>query len=315
MTSICPNRVPKIAVVGAFQNGKSTLVNCLLDDKYSPMGKGVRTTACCTYFLYGEAEIAKLCHGVTQKSEILDRREAIFGSGFSCDGSDYLEISCWKPILQKAILIDTPGFDANKRDDEAAQDAINKSDIIIFVHDARQLDDCAFRILKRIQRAGKRLLCLMNCTNPQNWHPSDKWNLEISRVIESQLSEIGYDSSLIRIQERKVWTCNPVFAWYALGHLQRDLDSNQESVKSDAKDLFDDVMYFCKKRKWAHAEQKKQLLTASGVLEIRRIIENSSMASLWNLCKSPFDEVRALTEKWTLVLKNVFSNLEVEARK
>lgn len=318
MTNGCTNGVHRsivVTVVGAFQNGKSTLVNCLLDDKYAPMGNGTRTTACCTYFRYGAAEIAKLFHSA-KEVHILERREAIFESSFKCCGTDWLEISCWKPILQKAILVDTPGFDANEEDDAVAQNAIDKSDIVIFVHDARQLDDCAFRILRNIQDSGKRLLFLMNCKNQQNWHPSDKKNLEIAQVIESQLSENGFDASLIRINGRKVWPCNPLFAWYALGHLQRDLDSGQENVKNDANDLMDDIKHFCKKKKWKNLyEQKEQFMTGSGILEVRDTIERASMASLWYLCGNLNAELQALTETWSARLKKIILESEAMSRK
>ena len=315
MTPVCVENLPKIAVVGAFQSGKSTLVNCLLDGKYAPMGKGLRTTACCTYFLYGEAETVKLFHGDLQKSEVLDRREAIFGPDFTCGGTDFLEISCWKPILQKAVLIDTPGFDANGEDDTVAGKAIRKSDIIVFVHDAKQLDDCDLRILKDIREAGKRLLFLMNCNNRQNWHPDDEGNRRVSEAIEAQLSDIGFDAPLIRIQGRQVWAFNPVFAWYALGDLQRDLDSNLQNVRNDAEALTGDISAFCKKRKWEPSVQKERLLSGSGVLEIRRAIEDAAMAPLWELYTNRTAELQALTRKWSTRMKKIISDSEAVLRK
>lgn len=130
-------KLPKITIAGEFQNGKSTLVNCLLGAKYAPTGHGCRTTSCCTYFFYGETNTAP---------------RQIYGATPS---ENYLEVTCNRPILKDAILIDTPGFDANNDDDEAAKDAIRKSDIIIFVHGFGQLGEKSFQILKTIQSAGK----------------------------------------------------------------------------------------------------------------------------------------------------------------
>lgn len=62
---------PVVAIVGGFQIGKSTLVNCLLDDRYAPTGKGLRTTAASTLFRYGEAEEVWLFHGNNPAGERL----------------------------------------------------------------------------------------------------------------------------------------------------------------------------------------------------------------------------------------------------
>lgn len=309
------DNLPQTTVAGAFQNGKSTLINCLLDDQYAPMGKGTRTTACCSYFLFGEAEIATFVHGDTGKEEVLDRREDIFDPAFSCTGKDYLKITCWKPLLQKVILVDTPGFDANKEDDEAARNAVRKSEIVIFVHDTRQLDESARQILKTIQREGKHLLFLMNCKDDLHWHPSDEKNMHLAGVLENQLQEMGLDDSLLRINGRRVWNCNPVFAWYALGHLQRDLDHKDEGIQKDADDMIEKIHHFCKKQckkdpTWMDKNQKDLLLSASGILDIRRCIENAAATILTNVCLNPSGEVRILTDKWASQLQAMFRQIE-----
>lgn len=305
------NRLPLVTIAGAFQNGKSTLVNCLLDDQYAPMGKGLRTTACCSYFFYGEAEIAKLVHE-GKKEEVLERREIIFDPSFTCSGKDHLEISCWKPLLQKAVLADTPGFEANKQDDEAAMYAIKNSEIVVFVHDTRQLDESARQILSMVRKEGKRLLFLLNCKDEQHWHPADKKNMDLAQVLENQLAEMGWNESLLCIQGRKVWTCNPVFAWYALGHLQRDLDNCNESIRKDAETQIDTIKFFCKKQSkkdsgWTDVKIKELLLATSGILEIRRAIENAAMVPIINLCTNPMGELKALTEKWSAQIKTHFN--------
>lgn len=313
---ILPNmNLPLVTVAGAFQNGKSTLINCLLDDQYAPMGKGVRTTACCSYFRYGEAEVATLVHGETGKEEVLERREVIFEPAFSCTGKDHLEITCWKPLLQKVVLVDTPGFDANKEDDEAARYAIRHSDIVIFVHDTRQLDDPARKILKMVQGEGKHLLFLMNCKDDQNWHPANSRNMRVAETLEAQLQEMGMDDALLRIRGRCVWNCNPLFAWYALGHLQRDLDCRDESVRSDAEDKIDRILFFCRKQvkkdpDWNSKPQKEQLLSASGILEIRRCIESSAATIISNIRLNPAGEARILTDKWAARLQAMFRQIE-----
>lgn len=308
--------LPQTTVAGPFQNGKSTLINCLLDDQYAPMGKGLRTTACCSYFLYGEAEVATLVHdGDEAKREVLERREKIFEPAFSCTGKDYLEITCWKPLLQKVVLVDTPGFDANREDDEAARNAVQNSDIVIFVHDTRQMDDSSRKILNTIKSEGKHLLFLMNCKNEMHWLPDHDKNQQIAATLESQLHEMGMDDSLLRIDGKCVWPCNPVFAWFALGHLQRDLDHRDEGTRKDAEDLIDKIQYFCKKQSqkdptWANRNQKEQLLSASKIPEVRRCIENAAATIFTSISLNPGGEVRILTDKWDAQLQAMFQQIE-----
>lgn len=283
-------KLPKITIAGEFQNGKSTLVNCLLGAKYAPTGHGCRTTSCCTHFLYGETNTAP---------------RQIYGATPS---ENYLEVTCNRPILKDAILIDTPGFDANNDDDEAAKDAIRKSDIIIFVHGFGQLGEKSFRILKTIQSAGKRILFLMNCMDKLHWDPQNKKNMELIDIIESQLSSAGIDASLIRIQERKVWPVNPIFAWYATGRLEWDLHSPNKETRKDAEELIDDIQFFCKKKKWQYSLQK--LETESGIPEIRRVIEEAAIMPLKELCENMEQELQALTERWTSRLRKIISDSE-----
>lgn len=283
-------KLPKITIVGEFQNGKSTLVNCLLGAKYAPTGHGCRTTSCCTHFLYGETNAAP---------------RQIYGATPS---ENYLEVTCNRPILKDAILIDTPGFDASKDDDETAKNAIRNSDIIIFVQGAQQLGERSFQILKNIRDAGKRMLFLMNCKDLQNWSPKDKHNMGIANNIEHDLFNHGISSSLISIQSKKVWPVNPIFAWYATSRLEWDLHSPNKETRKDAEELIDDIQFFCKKKKWQYSLQK--LETESGIPEIRRVIEEAAIMPLKELCENMEQELQALTERWTSRLRKIISDSE-----
>lgn len=277
-------KLPKITIVGEFQNGKSTLVNCLLGAKYAPTGHGCRTTSCCTHFLYGETN-------ATPRN--------IYGTTPS---ENYLEVTCNRPILKDAILVDTPGFDANNDDDAAAKDAIRKSDIIVFVQGAQQLSEKSFQILQAIRDAGKRMLFLMNCKDLQNWSPKDKHNMEIANNIEHDLFNHGIASSLISIQSKKVWPVNPIFARYATGSLEKERDSAQGITKQHANYLIKNIRILDK--------SKEQLYQESGIPEIRRVIEEAAIMPLKELCENMEQELQALTERWTSRLRKIISDSE-----
>lgn len=277
-------KLPKITIVGEFQNGKSTLVNCLLGAKYAPTGHGCRTTSCCTHFLCGETNAAP---------------RQIYGATPS---ENYLEVTCNRPILKDAILIDTPGFDASKDDDETAKNAIRNSDIIIFVQGAQQLGERSFQILKNIRDAGKRMLFLMNCKDLQNWSPKDKHNMGIANNIEHDLFNHGISSSLISIQSKKVWPVNPIFALYAAGQLEKERDFSQGTTKRHTIYLLKNIQILDK--------NKEQLYQESAIPEVRRVIEEAAIMPLKELCKNMEQELQALTERWTSRLRKIISDSE-----
>lgn len=290
-------KVPVAVVVGDFQNGKSTLVNCLLDDKYARMGKGCRTTACCTRFVYGESEEARLFHGLENPEEkLLDRREDIFAPSFSVSGKDCIEITCWKPMLRTVSLIDTPGFDASTEDDETAKRAISQSDIVIIVHKAAQLDENTLLLAKNVYQCRKKVLFLYNCTNDENWAPSDSANEPICATIEAQLESGGLSSMLIPINGRRIWPCNPLLAWYAQGHLQRDLESPSDDERKDAEKAICKIKNYCSDE--LKKTEKRSILEASGILPVRRALENVAASLLEAFKNNPKDEVKLLTNAW-----------------
>lgn len=305
---MAPSNLPVVAIAGGFQNGKSTLLNCLLDDKYAPTGNGVRTTPCCTYYRFGEVETAQLIDA-SQRRITLNRREDIFASSFTCKSGEHLEVTCWKPLLQHAVLVDTPGFNANGEDDQVAAAAIQRSSIIILVASPKMLDDMHRQIITTVQKEGKRLMVLMNCTNHSQWHPAASHNQELAENIHSQLDELGALPFTLPMRDKVVLPFNPLFAWYALGHLQRDLDLPQEHPDyAEAEEKIDQIEFFCKKQKWSPSEYKAQLLKCSGILEIRHAIQQAVLLPLLSIAESPMAELQRLAEQWSTRLGRMMEN-------
>lgn len=279
------NNKVKVAVCGDFQGGKSTLINCLLDDKYCPTGKGgggLRTTPCSTIFLYDEVEVAERYCG-EELCNIFDRREDVFEpEKFSPGVNDWVKITCWKPLLENINLVDTPGFDANHEDDIKAEEAINESDYVVFLHSTGStLNQKSIEKLKKIIDSGKKFFFIYNCFRKGgilSWDPKNQNNKNKYNELLSQLDNLGLSEYIIPINGEKIFPCNPIFAWYAMGHLQRDLDSRDSQVVNDAKDYVDQIQEFWNKKFGGNKPiSKKDLLELSGVVEIRKAVAQTSI--------------------------------------
>ena len=104
-----------IGVVGEFQNGKSTFVNCLLDDLVARTGGyGLSVTSTNTVYEYGNVQNVSYL----SNSEILGNCRLVdfLNGDFGPLGVEKVVVSLWKPVLNKINIIDTPGFNANEVD-------------------------------------------------------------------------------------------------------------------------------------------------------------------------------------------------------
>lgn len=227
-------RKPLLAVVGTYQQGKSTLVNCLLDGTYAPTGKGLATTKTLTYFHFGEAEEVRLKRG-NGKIEFLERREDIFNyakmKALDLAESDRIEITCWKPLLEEIDILDTPGFNADERDDRIALMGVKEADLLVVVVANKDLNQPELRLLDEIVRRRKRYAVLVNCLEKTDLaaNPEDDQITDICASVAAQLVSKGHQPIAIGGQQA-VWPVNLLWAWHALGHLRREADTSPQML-------------------------------------------------------------------------------------
>ena len=109
--------LPKISVVGCFQNGKSTFINCLLDELVARPGDGRATTKISTRYRWGESTSVNLrTDEGLQSISLVEYLESANLARISKKSAFQGEITLSKPILKKIELIDTPGFEADEQD-------------------------------------------------------------------------------------------------------------------------------------------------------------------------------------------------------
>jgi hypothetical protein len=221
-------RRPTIGIAGLFQQGKSTLLNCLLHGCYARTGDGLATTHILTRYRHGLFEEVRL---------LLSDEETPF---FVTDKEDFLtadhfpdkcriELICPGEILRYLDIIDTPGFDADNKDDTIAKIGVDEADLLVIVVEAKELHEAVTtHLLNPIHKSGKPFVVLMNCREMsfQRQAPSNRLNEKIARNIEADLFNKGFEP--LPIQGKNVWPCNLLWAWHAGGNLKRDFDSGEK---------------------------------------------------------------------------------------
>ena len=107
-----------IGIVGCYQNGKSTFVNCLLDDVVARTGQGISTTSINTRYVYGDVQKVEYCSGsnIVKSTRLCN----FLSTSEYPENIDEIVVTLWKPLLKNINIIDTPGFNANDTDDAMA---------------------------------------------------------------------------------------------------------------------------------------------------------------------------------------------------
>jgi GTPase SAR1 family protein len=140
----------QIAVFGAFNHGKSTLLNAILGDKTLPIDL-IPTTGGAIKVVYGE-EIRTTITLTTGKvvsqlgSELLTEFAILDDDRRMRDDIQSIEVSYPHPLLQMGVeLIDLPGTNDRAEQDVFVRSQILAADLVIYVLDTRKLMTLAER--------------------------------------------------------------------------------------------------------------------------------------------------------------------------
>lgn len=230
---------PNVSIVGCFQNGKSTLVNCLLDDKVAQTGDGRATTHINCSYRFGDIQTITLFHGESIHEEP-DLKRFVQGNLRDPQLVTRAEVSLWKPLLKDVEIVDTPGFDANENDTRCALDSIEGADYILLVVNNKGLSAPEKEILKEVAKLKLPFSVIMNCMNHGGrWNPHSQTNTEICDEIVASIENVGSGTRCYPIAgNQKVWPCNLLWFWYACGHLGEESAEVAEDWAADLQTHF-----------------------------------------------------------------------------
>lgn len=260
---------PIMGVYGRFQIGKSTLLNCLLEDYVALTGKGLSTTVLTTRFRYDDAVALKYraLDGRLALTNIEEISKANFASKVLKDSGFHIEAKVPGKLLKLCDIVDTPGFEANENDTAVAMASLAEIHYIIFVLGNRGLQMQEKELLLKLFQRNVPVLMVMNCVEGRamdRWIPQSEQNLAVMDSIEAWLTSAGCSAE--KINGRMVHPCNFLFYWFfqkAFGKSVAYIDRPQSLERHIRSSLeCQDIPY-----------SRENVLKVSGVEELIRFLK------------------------------------------
>ncbi len=256
---------PRIGVLGSFQNGKSTLVNCLLGDFVARPGSGLSTTKRITNYRFGE--VNKVI-GYTQDGSA---EELSLKNFLEQDNPKFIsfDIEMWKPILEKVTIVDTPGFNANEADTNTLEKSLYEISYAIFViNNNKAVGAAELDLLDMLNDYRIPFVIVMNCTDTYKWAPFHEENINLAKDNEGRMQILGFqwDAS---IEEQHIHISN--FAWFSYA---TDILSKQMYWEKELHTEFGTFSIMNMMAQKEFSFDSKSLIEASGILPIRHFLSN-----------------------------------------
>lgn len=218
---------PTIGIFGSFQNGKSTLINCILQDSIAKVGgNGMSVTDVNTRYTYGSGFVAKAIKNgeVVQKMKNAEKYKYFSVS----EHVDEVVLQIKNNALKEYDLLDTPGLDANEHDTEVALNGIEKCDFAILVLRNKGISQTEKVLARSLNTMHIPFVVLVNCYNSVDidgsWLATSKHNRQIEYDILADLKSSGITPFLSKGYPQTILV-NLIWEWIAL-----DITDEDESV-------------------------------------------------------------------------------------
>lgn len=280
---------PTLVILGQFQNGKSTLLNCLLGGEYAIQGEGLATTNCIVRYTMGDMPeiraVSKNCRstviGTLSKDGFLQCLKGM------PDGAS-VTITAYSPFLETLDVIDSPGWGAKDKDNSTAEEALKAGDVFVYVL-TKALDNLDIAFFKQIVKQNKTLFVVLNCMNERK--PNSSKAKEVTKEIWSKLVNAGFSRNCQALYEGEfVFPVNLRWAEFAL----------QCASKETLNDINDEIKGFFR----SNNPDRGRVLVESGLPALRRSIVTKTE----RLCRIPgIAPLGLLDRTWDLISNDLLS--------
>ena len=226
---------------------------------------------------------------------LLGRNVAEMGRGLSTTHENSLY------SLSPAVsIIDTPGFDANREDDGTAASAIDKSDVVVYVHESNQLGKKYDDVFNRALAARKKMVFLLNCLNFEKWSPDENDN--IVSTIEAELETKRLKPITIPLNGRIVTPINILWARFGLGLIDSDSKEDMMDIRKIRSYSEDDLDIAAES-----GALRTEMLRRSGFLPVRDFLKNLPLELLKHAVTHPEQEINRIVDRFAAEFKKRWS--------
>lgn len=197
-------------------------------------------------------------------------------------------------------IIDTPGFDANGEDDGTAASAIDKSDVVVYVHASNQLGQKYDDVFNRALAARKKMVFLLNCRKFEKWSPDE--NDDIVSTIEAELETKRLKPITIPLNGRIVTPINILWARFGLGLIDSDSKEDMRDIRKIRSYSEDDLDIAAES-----GALRTEMLRRSGFLPVRDFLKNLPLELLKHAVTHPEQEINRIVDRFAAEFKKRWS--------
>ena len=214
---------PRVAIIGTYQVGKSSLMNCLLSDSTASIGEGIPTTHAVSRWQYSAdpKQTVKLYHDNQQKPltmELMAYRKHDQETSPVFSNIDRIEFNLKRDSLELVDLLDTPGFDNGDKGEQdtrlTEETMMKEADYLVVIVQNKDLSQPAKNVITLAAKSEKPFSVLINCfeANPD---PFNEKNIKIAKIVSEMLAQLGAMPVGV-CHSSSVWCCNVAWYWVAV---------------------------------------------------------------------------------------------------
>lgn len=297
----------KIAIIGTFQTGKSTLVNCLIDDSIADVGSGLSTTHSINVFQAGPDEVAFLDHNQECISKLTTAEYRNLPQAPEKCTRVRFSLQNWK-YGDETRICDTPGFDATGKDASwdttLTKSIVETADAFILLLPNKAMDSFMKETLRSLRKTNKPIFIVMNCLEGNDTDPLSPRNQETVEAIVAEAKNCGVLPCVFD-GDKRVLSYNA--AWYWIGSLTDEFHAyNQRNQEIFTTKYYDVLGYFQLRGKEFPGFEELQRM--SNLSSLREILQDP--AKLKAACERYRIENPPLPEPKILVPEDEFDLLK-----